>query len=252
MSNTTNIIFNDIGGNGNVTLYANPFQNGNKYYARFDCVNVDVDNLIARMQKKDIGVNPINVKHILSLLKVEMLEALQKGEAVNLFDLGKFYIAASKTTGNTPETAEVGKLQVKFTPSKELNNTVSNLTIKKIAVASSAPMIDSVIDLFTGNTDGTLTGGKIVRIEGGKLKIVGDDCGIFFVSCDETGKFSDDETTWLQIESDKIVRNTNKTLEFFLPDTLEKDNTYKIILKTNGTKLKRPVKTMVTEIVSIK
>ena len=105
MSNTTNIIFNDIGGNGNVTLYANPFQNGNKYYARFDCVNVDVDNLIARMQNKDIGVNPINVKHILSLLKVEMLEALQKGEAVNLFDLGKFYIAASKTTGNTPEPA---------------------------------------------------------------------------------------------------------------------------------------------------
>ena len=252
MSNTTNIIFNDIGGNGNVTLYTNPFQNGNKYYARFDCVNVDVDNLIARMQKKDIGVNPINVKHILSLLKVEMLEALQKGEAVNLFDLGKFYIAASKTTGNTPETAEVGKLQVKFTPSKELNNTVSNLTIKKIAVASSAPMIDSVIDLFTGNTNGTLTGGKIVRIEGGKLKIVGDDCGIYFVSCDEEGNFSDDETTWLQIESDKIVRNTNKTLEFFLPDTLEKDKTYRIVLKTNGTKLKRPIKATVTEIVLIK
>ena len=252
MSTTTNIIFNDIGGNGNVTLYANPFQNGNKYYARFDCVNVDVDNLIARMQKKDIGVNPINVKHILSLLKVEMLEALQKGEAVNLFDLGKFYIAASNTTGNTPETAEVGKLQVKFTPSKELNNTVSNLTIKKIAVASSAPMIDSVIDLFTGNTDGTLTGGKIVRIEGGKLKIVGDDSGIFFVACDETGKFSNDETTWIKIESDKIVRNTNKTLEFFLPDTLEKDNTYRIILKTNGVALKKSVQTTISEIVSIK
>ena len=128
----------------------------------------------------------------------------------------------------------------------------SNLTIKKIAVASSAPMIDSVIDLFTGNTDGTLTGGKIVRIEGGKLKIVGDDCGIFFVACDETGKFSDDETTWIKIESDKIIRNTSKTLEFFLPDTLEKDNTYKIILKTNGIKLKKSVKTTISEIVFIK
>ena len=105
MSTTTNINYSDTEGSGNLTLYKNHFDKGGKYYARFDRRNVTIDNLIARTQKKDIGVNVITAKHILSLIKAEIIEALQRGESVNLMDLGTFYIAASGTSGNTAETA---------------------------------------------------------------------------------------------------------------------------------------------------
>ena len=68
MSTTTNIIYSDTEGSGNLTLYKNHFDKGGKYYARFDRRNVTIDNLIARTQKKDIGVNAITAKHILSLI----------------------------------------------------------------------------------------------------------------------------------------------------------------------------------------
>lgn len=113
MSTTTNINYSDTDGSGNLTLYKNYFDNGGKYYARFDRRNVTIDNLIARTQKKDIGVNAITAKHILSLIKAEIIEALQRGESVNLMDLGTFYIAASGTSGNTAETAEIKKIACK-------------------------------------------------------------------------------------------------------------------------------------------
>lgn len=64
MTETTKINYEDTEGKGNVTLYKNNFGRGNKYYARFDRENVTVDHLIARMQKKDVGVNAIVAKHI--------------------------------------------------------------------------------------------------------------------------------------------------------------------------------------------
>ena len=52
MSNTTVIDYTDSDGKGTVTLVANPFEKGGKYYAKFDRTTVNIDHLIARIQKK--------------------------------------------------------------------------------------------------------------------------------------------------------------------------------------------------------
>ena len=54
MSNTTVIDFSDSKAKGIVTLVANPFDNGQKFYAKFDRATVNIDNLIARIQKKKL------------------------------------------------------------------------------------------------------------------------------------------------------------------------------------------------------
>lgn len=248
MSTTTNINYTDTEGSGSLTLYENHFDKGGKYYARFDRRTVTVDNLIARTQKKDIGVNAITAKHIISLIKAEIIEALQRGESVNLMDLGTFYIAASGTTGNTAETAEVKRLFVKFTSSKETNEAVSKLEISKVMVADASPAIDSVTDLFTALKDGTVTAGKAVRIDGDRLKISGDEGGIFFAECSPDGAYSDDESIWLKVNAETIMRNRSRTLEFFLPENLKSGKSYRIILRTNSRKGSEDKKTFVTAV----
>ena len=72
-------------------------------------------------------------KHFASLFKKEILEALTRGEAVNFVDLGTFYIAPTGTVhGDTPDTAKIKGFQVKFTASKQFNDAVSAVEIKKL------------------------------------------------------------------------------------------------------------------------
>lgn len=236
MSETTNIDYTDKDGKGNATLYINPFKNGkngNRYYARFDRDNVDINHMIARIRKKDVGVNPITAKHILSLYKVEILEALQRGESVNLMDLGTFYISATGTTGNTEETANVGNLNVKFSPSKETKDSIATLGIRKFTIATSGAVIDSILDLYSGILNTSLTSGKSARISGNRLKISGEEGRIFFVPVDTEGNITEDESTWIPVEEGKITRNKPSVLEFFLPDALTIGNRYSIALKSN-------------------
>ena len=95
MSNTTVINYKDSDGTGTITLIENPFKSGGKYYARFDRTTVNIDHLIARIQKKEVGTNAIMAKHMASLFKAEILEALGRGEAVNVLDLGTLYITSN-------------------------------------------------------------------------------------------------------------------------------------------------------------
>jgi len=227
---TTNITYVDKDGKGNLTLYKNKFENGSEYYARFDRETVTVDHMIARMQKKDVGINAIVAKHILSLYKAEVIEAATQAESVNLFDLGTLYLAASGVKGTTNETATIEKIMVRFTASKELNDAVKKVEIRKITWADSSPKVELLTDLFSQKTDGTATCGKVLRLEGSKLKMAGDECGVFFAQCEDDGAYPKDEASW--IKSPVITRNTHKNLEFFIPESLEAGKKYLIFHKS--------------------
>lgn len=235
MSNTTVIDYTDSDGTGTVTLVQNPFNKGGKYYAKFDRTTVNIDHLIARIQKKEVGTNAIMAKHFASLFKAEILEALSRGEAVNMFDLGTLYITANgAVTGDTPDTAHVPGFQVKFTSSKITNEAVSSLGIKKIVMSDTRAIIGTMTDLFTGEETSQFTAGKAMRIEGTRLKIAGEEGGVFFAPATEKDEPVQDEAQWIKVE--KLIRNVSKTLEFFLPEGLEGGTPYCIVLKTNSTK----------------
>ena len=229
---TTNINYSDAEGKGSLTLYKNRFDNGNEYYARFDRETVTVDNMIARMQKKDIGINAIVAKHILSLYKAEVLEAASKAESVNLFDLGTLYPAAIGVKGTTNETTTIEKIVVRFTSSKELNTAVKDIEIKKVTLASSTPITGKITDMFSQKEDGTATIGKVLRIEGSRLKFTGNDSGIFFAPIDESLAYDTDEKTW--IKSPAVMRNAPKMLEVFIPETLEEGRKYAVLHKSGA------------------
>lgn len=233
MSNTTVIKYEDSDGTGTVTLVANPFENGVKYYAKFDRTTVNIDHLIARIQKKEVGTNAIMAKHMASLFKAEILEALSRGEAVNILDLGTLYITTNgKIEGNTPETASIPGFQVKFTSSKLTNDAVSSIGIKKIVMSDTSPIIGTMTDLYSGLVTTEFTAEKAVRIEGSRLKITGDEGGVFFAPATEKEEPVADETQWIKAE--KITRNNSKQIEFFLPQGLVPETPYCIVLKTNS------------------
>ena len=235
MSNTTVIDYEDSDGKGTVTLVANPFENGGKFYARFDRTTVNIDHLIARIQKKEVGTNAIMAKHMASLFKAEILEALSRGEAVNVLDLGTLYIATSGTVkGDTPETASIPGWQVKFTCSKVTNNAVASLGIKKIVMSATSPVIGTMTDLFTDKETAEFTAGKAVRIEGDRLKVAGDEGGVFFAPASDKDEPVSDEAQWIKV--DNLIRNRAKILEFFLPSSLKTGTPYCIVLKTNSAK----------------
>lgn len=255
MSNTTVIDYEDSDGKGTVTLVANPFGKGGKYYARFDRTTVNIDHLIARIQKKEVGTNAIMAKHFASLFKAEILEALARGEAVNVLDLGTLYIKANGTVaGNSPETAVLEGFQVKFTSSKLVNDAVSKLGVKKIVTADSGPVIGDMTDLYTGKAGNLFTAEKSVRIEGTRIRITGDDGGIYFAPADGADDTGGDESQWIKVDDGKIYRNRSKLLEFFLPAGLSPGIPYRIVLRTNSTKgntLKKSYSTAVSEAVTV-
>ena len=235
VSKTTVIDYEDSDGKGTVTLVANPFENGGKFYAKFDRTTVNIDHLIARIQKKEVGTNAIMAKHMASLFKAEILEALSRGEAVNVLDLGTLYIKTNGTIkGDTPETASIPGFQVKFTCSKVTNNAVSALGIKKIVMSATTPVIGTMTDLFTDEETSEFTAGKAVRIEGDRLKVMGDEGGVFFAPATDKGIPVADEGQWIKV--DKLIHNRSKVLEFFLPASLVSDTPYCIVIKTNSTK----------------
>ena len=234
MSNTTVIDYSDSDGKGTVTLVANPFNKGSKYYALFDRTTVTIDNLIARIQKRETGTDAMMAKHLASLFKAEILNALGRGESINMFDLGILYISANgPVKGETPETAVLPGFTAKFTCSNLTNKTAAGVKIKKIVMAATTPIFGTMRDLSTGHAGLCFTAQKPIRIEGSRLKITGNEGGIFFAPLDEAQKPVRDETQWIKVEDKQIIRNFPKCLEFFLPDALTVGTQYRIVIKTN-------------------
>ena len=63
INDNNKVNFEDSDGKGTVTLVANPFENGAKFYAKFGRTTVNIDHLIAQIQKKEVGTNAITKRH---------------------------------------------------------------------------------------------------------------------------------------------------------------------------------------------
>lgn len=254
MANTVNTTFEDSSSNGRITLYANPFKNGSQYYGRFARNTVNTKNLIARIQKQKAGTNELVINQIAGFLKEAILEALSRGEAVNVLDLGTMYIVPNGKFNDTSFEVKNGEpyLSVRFTPSKLAQETVEKIQIKEVKVEQSGMEISAITDQFTGRTDGFLSAEKSVLIEGTKLKVAGDESGIFLCPITDTNEIVQDESQW--ISCPVVTRNTGKTVEFYLPSEAEKGKQYRILIKTffaGGKSISRSPKTAESQIVHI-
>ena len=232
MAEALTTTFMDSAANGKVTLYENRFKKGNGYYGRFARKTIDTNILIARIQKRKAGTNELALQQTAGFLKEEILEALGRGEAVNVLDLGTMYISVNgKYNGSNFDSGDRNLFTARFTPSQLAQNAITELGITEIVKADVSPSINSVTDIFTQNTEGKLYRGKPVHIEGERLKLDDAEKGIFLCPLNEKKEPVANEEEW--IVCPVVRRNTLKNLEFFVPEEAESGKEYRILVRTN-------------------
>ncbi len=254
MSDVTKITFDDNSGKGTLTMYRNPFKNGRRYYARFDRSTITMEQIIARIQKRELGTNALMVQHITGLIKAEILEALSRGEAVNVLGLGTLYIAAdasaeSESTGDVT----VAGFSAGFTPSALTNSTLKGLAVHKITVADSGPCIVRLFDTYTEEADDEFPAGTRVRMTGSRLKLGGDTYGLYLCPADSGGAIPDDESQWTAVGGSLLKVNLARRIEFIIPRELAA-GAYRILLRTSyagGAKSLKAVHTVQSDVIRI-
>jgi hypothetical protein len=81
------------------------------------------------------------------------------------------------------------KITCDMTPSTELRANLEEVGVEVLGIKESGAFIGLVTDAATGKTDGTITAGDDIIIEGDKIRVAPDGeagLGVFFVSADGT------------------------------------------------------------------
>lgn len=232
-NDTTKIDFDDNSGKGNLTMLRNPFGNGRKYYGKFDRETITMDQIIARIQKRELGTNALMVQHITGLLKAEILEALSRGEAVNVLGLGVIYISAdaSAESGSAGDVTVTG-FSAGFTPSSVTNAVLKKLSVRKITVADNNPSIERLFDTYDEEEKSEFAAGARVRMTGSHLKLGGNVAGIYLCPVDGDGNVSGDEGVWTAVGENLLKVNSDKKIEFIIPRG-QKAGGYRVLLRTS-------------------
>lgn len=163
---------------------------------------------------------------------------LEQRKAVNILDLGTMYIAMKCSAKGKNDVSNNGKFCIKFSPTQIAQDTVNSLNVDKVVYVDNNPEITTITDLSTGKTDQTISKGKPVAIFGSKLKLGSSGSGIYFApatapTADGEISYDLNESTWISVSKETIFRNKPAELNFFVPETLESEKSYCIIIKTN-------------------
>ena len=173
----------------------------------------------AVFKENDTGLSDYTIFNVAGQLKKESLKALQRGQAVNILGLGTLYMIPDGTFSvSSPNDALSRKLTLRFSPSEDALNAVSDVKINFVAVSDSSPQINSVEPIPRGESDEFIAG-KMIHISGDKLKIAGKGSGIFLCRVDAEG--TPIAGSEVQVEEGLIIRNKTKELDFFIPAGIE-------------------------------
>ena len=93
------------------------------------------------------------------------------------------------------------------------------------------PQIDGMLALPGERPSDSFTAGKGVRLVGSRLRVCGDEAGVFLCPADADGNISKGGADWTRIDSALFSCNRPRCLEFFIPDGQEPGR-YRILLKT--------------------
>ena len=95
-------------------------------------------------------------------------------------------VSGVRETENSPYDEKIHKRNVDMIPTAELRNALDSITVKVLGAKGTTAKISAVTDTASGLTDGTITIGDDILIEGEKLKVDEKDPlqGVFFVTED--------------------------------------------------------------------
>lgn len=107
---------------------------------------------------------------------------------------------------------------------------MQNIEIASSEYVAPSGVISSVTDVSSGKSDGKLTAGGSVLLEGSSLKVGGEKSGIWFAPILEGTDSLSGESDWKKVES-ALVFNLPSKLLFVLPQSLASGK-YKIVVRT--------------------
>lgn len=216
----------------NMTLIANPFDDST-YYGRVPRKTVDIDNIVSEISADYPSLDPYVIIHSAELLKEQILKFLKEGKAVNVLELGTIYISAKGTIGKAnPQVTDLPSLTLKFLPSKSALASLDCLNAESFMISDPSPQITKIVSLKDGSEEGVLHAGYPARLTGSKLKVAGTGSGIFLVPPASDGSPDTDEDSWIAVDTSYLPRNTARTLEFYLPQTVTTGSSYFIAVRT--------------------
>ncbi len=221
-----------------ITLHQNHLKKDGSYFARVSRNTATFNNVISEIAEENKGLDPHLLQYSAILIQKKILKMLEQGKAVNILDLGTMYIAMKCSAKGKNDVSNNGKFCIKFSPTQIAQDTVNSLNVDKVVYVDNNPEITTITDLSTGKTDQTISKGKPVAIFGSKLKLGSSGSGIYFApatdpTADGELSFDLDESTWISVSKETIFRNKPAELNFFVPETLESEKSYCIIIKTN-------------------
>lgn len=164
-------------------------------------------------------------------------------------DFGLGVLSPTVTGSFASEQSEFSRernsITVQYRPSRGIRQVMGALTPVITRGCSSRPEVTRVYDFGSGWDStalkegeslerGTLTPGKLLIIEGKKLRIAGDsgEVGLYLDSTTDPGKS-------VRLEGDSLCRNQSTLLECLVPDDLDREDSYRLRVVTqylNGDK----------------
>lgn len=215
-------------GRVSVKLQKNHFakDGAENFYGKVERYTYSTQNILDAMADSVPLVDLGTVASVLNAYANTVLKVLAAGNAVKFGELGTFYIAGKGTveSGN-----EKPKLTVKFSATQVLKDAVQNVEISSSEYIAPSGVIASVTDVATGKTDGNLTAGGSVLLEGSSLKVGGNDSGIWFAPISDSGELAA-ESEWIKVDS-ALIYNLPSKLLFTIPASVFIGR-YKIVVRT--------------------
>jgi len=237
MNKTVSSSFNGPDSALSVTLYNSGFSKDGNLSGRVSRRIITLENILSMISQENTGLAPYAVQHSAILIQQQILKMLRLGYGVNVLDLGIIYIGLKG--GVKDGTATPGSLKdftLRYTPSALANETITDLQVEKVVISDTSPHITTVSNPWTHEND-SVSKGKHCQIVGDRLKLGGDEYSLSFVPLEDDGSVSKTLPA-IQVEEERILKNTNKYLEFFVPDELDSEKKYVIRVTSsyiNGT-----------------
>ena len=206
----------------------------NTYIARVPRKTITTDQILDLIAAHNQGIDRYQIGHAMELLKKEILEQAKLGFAVDIMQICKLYIAPiSSVQSLTPEAESITGFEARFSTNEELRETLKEITAAVSAVVDSAPQITQIENPVSGYAEGVLKATFSARIKGKKLKVGGENNGIFFIPLLEDNTANQDEQEWIKVPEEFITTNSPKMLEFHLPRNLATGKKYFIGIRTS-------------------
>ena len=249
MANSQNLMDSISNPNGRVSvkLQRNYFSKdfSDKYVGRAVRNTHTVGNVLQLVANKVPQLDIGTVYSVCDALEKVVTESLGNGNSVNCLKLGVFYIACR---GSTDGKSSVPGITVKFIPSEFTKTAIEKITVAQEEYSEPSAVISEIVDVDTGNSDGTLSLNGAVQISGRRLLTGGEGSGIWIApATGEQASIDESGADWTQVTA-KFSVNKPGTLLFPLPKSLEK-GTYRIVLKTRTpSNLKHEQKELITTV----